>query len=223
MHIYRCELQLHDMVYFATREMGRLYETGKFFHNFALTYALQFAVSEYYIAEQVPRYQQDFEELNQQEIYVTPAKPLSCDFLIHTFKLAQTWYHVEMGKPKKNIPGYGRVKELAPESSFVFFVLSKEGLQLPRWIRLGKWMGKASLQVTEAQRIQEKQGQCTVTHPLNPLDISCSPHGYDLISMPPVSLIHNVRFEGDYYEFRMDRKDKNYINLPKGMRYFANS
>lgn len=207
------------MVYFATREMGRLYETGKYFHNFALTYALQFVLSDYYIGEQIPQYQQDLEGLNQQGIYVTPARPLTCDFLIHTFKLAQTWYHVEMGKPKKNIPGYGRVKELAPESRFVFFVLSRESAHLPKWLRLGKWMGKASLQSEELSDLHERSGDFVVSHPLNPLDLSITPLGYDLISMPPVSLVNNGRFTGEFYEGTTS--DSRKVILPKGMRYFA--
>jgi CRISPR-associated protein Csc1 len=221
MHIYQCQITLHDVVFFATREMGRLYETEKYLHNFALTYALQLVQSEYYIAEQVPRYQEDFDRLNQQGIYVTPAKPVQCDFLIHTFKLANDWYHVEMGKPKKNIPGYGRAKELAPESTFAFFVISEQSLAMPHWIRLGKWMGKASLRTEEVQEIREKSGVCTVTHPLNPLDLPFSPTHYDLISMPPVSLVNNVRFEGEYYETGLSEGQK--TCLPKGMRYFIDN
>lgn len=222
MRIYQCQLVLHDVVFYATREMGRLYETGNYLHNFALTYALQLIQSEYYMAEQIPRYKEDMEILNQQGIYVTPAKPLHCDFLIHTFKLANDWYHVEMGKPKKNIPGYGRAKELAPESIFLLYIFSKERLSLPRWIRLGKWMGKASVQVCEAQEIKEKEGGCTVTHPLNPLDIPFQPIRYDLISMPPVSLVNNARFEGEYYEITLSQDDKTVVHLPMGMKYFVN-
>jgi hypothetical protein len=37
-------------------------------------------------------------------------------------------------------------------------------------------------------------------HPLNPLDVPFTPQRYDLISMPPVRWIHNVSFEGAYYE-----------------------
>jgi CRISPR-associated protein Csc1 len=219
MHIYQCRLTLHDVVFFATREMGRLYETGKYFHNFALTYALQFVFSEYYNREQIPQYQQDFAELNRQGIYVTPARPLSCDFLIHTFKLAQTWYHVEMGKPKKNIPGYGRAKELAPESMFVCFVLSREPLTFPAWIRLGKWMGKAAVQTEELHDLKERTGPFVVSHPLNPLDVPLTPLRYDLISMPPVSLVNNGRFDGAYYE-GSTAADSN-VTLPCGMQYFA--
>ena len=219
MHIYSCQLTLHDVVFYATREMGRLYETEKYFHNFALTYALGLIKPDYYVGEQVPRYQKDLEHLNCQGIYVTPAKPIDCDFLIHTFKLAKTWYHVEMGKPKKNIPGYGRAKELAPESTFSFFVLSQETLSLPLWIRLGKWMGKASLDIQETMEIKEKFGSFMVFHPLNPLDLPMLPVRYDLISMPPVSLVNNGRFEGEYYEGKT--QENRSIILPKGMKYFA--
>ncbi|GAK61500.1 CRISPR-associated protein Csc1 [Candidatus Vecturithrix granuli] len=219
MHIYHCELQLHDVVFYATREMGRLYETEKYFHNFALTYALQLAQPAYHIDESVPQYRQDFTLLNLEGIYVTPAKPIQCDFLLHTFKFANVNYHVEMEKPKKNIPGYGRVKELAPQSRFSCYVLSQKALKLPHWIRLGKWMGKAAVTIEEMQTVREKEGECLVTHPLNPLDVAFTPQRYDLISMPPVSLIHNVSFEGAYYEITGHNGSK--ITLPRGMKYFV--
>jgi len=38
--ITRCRLNLHDSVYYATREMGTLYETERYIHNYALSYAL---------------------------------------------------------------------------------------------------------------------------------------------------------------------------------------
>ncbi|MFM6191875.1 type I-D CRISPR-associated protein Cas5/Csc1, partial [Planktothrix sp.] len=38
--IYRCTIELHDSLYFATREIGRLYETEPILHNYALCYAL---------------------------------------------------------------------------------------------------------------------------------------------------------------------------------------
>ncbi len=40
MALYHCTLTLHDNVFFATREMGILYETEKYLHNWALTFAL---------------------------------------------------------------------------------------------------------------------------------------------------------------------------------------
>ena len=42
MVLYHCHLTLHDNVFFASREMGILYETEKYLHNWALSYALFF-------------------------------------------------------------------------------------------------------------------------------------------------------------------------------------
>ena len=35
MHLLRCTITLHDSVYYATREMGTLFETERYFHNYA--------------------------------------------------------------------------------------------------------------------------------------------------------------------------------------------
>lgn len=40
MALYHCTLTLHDNVFFATREMGILYETEKYLHNWGLSFAL---------------------------------------------------------------------------------------------------------------------------------------------------------------------------------------
>ena len=40
MQVTKFHLTLHDSLYYATREMGRLYETESVIHNWALTYAL---------------------------------------------------------------------------------------------------------------------------------------------------------------------------------------
>ncbi len=40
MFVTICHLKLHDYLFYASREMGRLYETEKYLHNYGLTYAL---------------------------------------------------------------------------------------------------------------------------------------------------------------------------------------
>ena len=220
MKVLRCRLKLHDFVFYATREMGRLYESEKYLHNYALTYALGFVHSPYHIIEQVPTYQEDLKKLNEAEIYVTPAKPLIEDFALHTFKFADISYHATMSKTTVNKPSYGKAKELAPESEFEFFVFAKEQTKLPRWIRIGKWMSKCELKVDEPAKIQKREGDFIVTHPLNPLDLPQSIKAYDLISMPPVSLIDNVHADG---EFLICSFEKEKYSLPAGMKYFVGS
>lgn len=222
MLITRCALTLHDTVFFATREMGTLYETERYLHNYALTYALfndSIIQRPYFCATYRPEYAEDLGKLNQRGIYVTPARPLNWSYLLVTWKMGQVTYY---RKPERfgeggghNYPmNYGRAKELAPESVFEFFVISREHVTLPRWIRLGKWASKAIIETQEVQEMKEMEGEFVAACPLNPLDVSSAPIVYDLISMPPVSLIHNAKMNGAYYEL-----DGGRIKIPAGMKY----
>jgi CRISPR-associated protein Csc1 len=213
MFVSRCHLTLHDTLFYATREMGRLYETGKYLHNYGLTYALGLVQTPYFHANQVPNYATHLEPLNQQGIYVTPAKPLHYDFVFHTFKRASVPYYTYQPQTTVNVPLYGRAKELATESTFEFFVFSKEPVTLPHWVRLGKWMSKAEVQATWQGEPTQKKGVFIANHPLNPLDVPGQLIVFDLISMPPVSLIRNARIEGPFYELPDSMK------IPAGMAY----
>ena len=85
MQVTRCRLILHDSLYYATREMGRLYETEKVIHNWALTYALGLIQKPYRCFDSVPTYQDDLTPINAEGVYVTPAKPIHYDYVISTF------------------------------------------------------------------------------------------------------------------------------------------
>lgn len=226
-YLYRCTLELHDSLYFATREIGRLYETEPILHNYALCYALGLVdndrhsttVSEehsyrYFCPEQVPKYEVHLTPLNQQEIYVTPARAVNHSSVLNTWKYANNNYHVEMEKTQKNIPSFGRTKEIAPESQFECFIMAANSLSLPKWIRLGKWMSKAEVRLEELIKPKESQGEFIFPYPLNPLDVMFSHQvlSYDTVNMPPVSLIRNVRMQGKYYEV-------DHLQIPARMQY----
>lgn len=225
--IYHCQLELHDSLYYATREIGRLYETEPVIHNYALCYALGLVDSDvystrvaeehsyrYFCPEQVPKYEEHLKPLNIQGIYITPARSLSHSATLNTWKYANNNYHVEMEKTQKNIPSFGRAKEIAPESRFEFFLVSQKSLTLPRWIRLGKWMSKAAVEVTELSQSKSIEGEYVFPYLLNPLDVMFSHQviSYDVVNMPPVSLIRNVRLQGQFYQ--TDR-----LIIPSGMQY----
>src|SRR5579875_269900 len=158
MFITVCHLTLHDFLFYASREMGRLYETEKYLHNYGLTYALGLVKAPYTNLAQVPRYQEDLAVLNEQGVYVTPAHPLRFSFAFHTFKMASVNYYNLTPQISTNQVVFGRAKELAPESAFEFFVLSESQQRLPHWIRLGKWMAKARVEVISEGYAEIKQG-----------------------------------------------------------------
>ncbi|MGL5807344.1 MAG: type I-D CRISPR-associated protein Cas5/Csc1 [Xenococcaceae cyanobacterium] len=229
-HIYRCTIELHDSLYYATREIGRLYETEPILHNYGLCYALGLVDSDrysttvteehsynYFCPEQIPKYQEHLTPLNQQGIYVTPAKTNNYAAVLNTWKYANNNYHVEMEKTQKNIPSFGRTKEIAPESQFECFVISDRPLNLPKWIRLGKWMSKAEVKIESLQFKLNRENNFICSHPLNPLDVMFANQvfSYDTINMPPVSLIRNVRMTGEYYTFE-GLKD---LQIPARMQY----
>jgi CRISPR-associated protein Csc1 len=228
---YHCTLVLHDSLYFATREIGRLYETEPVLHNYALSYALGLVDSShhntvvaeedayrYFCAEQVPKYKEHLIPLNTQGIYVTPAKAISYATTLNTWKYADNRYHVEMQPTERNIPSFGRTKEVAPESQFEFLIISERSLKLPRWIRLGKWASKAEL-IAEPLANAKHHGtaEFRVPYPLNPLDVMFTNQvlSYDTVNMPPVSLIRNVRMVGEFYTFENIQG----LKLPAQMQY----
>src|SRR5438445_1492122 len=175
MFITVCHLTLHDYLFYASREMGRLYETEKYLHNYGLTYALGLVKSPYTNLAQVPHYQEDLTLLNEQGVYVTPAHPLRYSFSFSTFKMANVNYYNFTPQISSNQVVFGRSKELAPESSFEFFVLSEHEEVLPRWIRLGKWMTKARVEVKAQGIARIRQGTFRADGALNPLDLTLLP------------------------------------------------
>ncbi|MES1022987.1 type I-D CRISPR-associated protein Cas5/Csc1 [Gloeocapsa sp. BRSZ] len=227
--IYCCHLELHDSLYYATREIGKLYETEPVIHNYALCYALGLVDSEvyattvaeehsyrYFCPEQVPKYKEHLTPLNQQGIYVTPARSIEHTAMLNTWKYANNNYHVEMEKTQKNIPSFGRAKEVAPESLFEFFVICQKEIQLPKWIRLGKWMSKAEVKQLDYLEVKTSttEENFTFPYPLNPLDVMFTHQiiSYDVVNMPPVSLIQNIQIQGHCYQY-------NHLQIPAIMQY----
>lgn len=215
MELLRCTLTLHEPLFFATREAGRLYETGRYLHNYALTYAFALAQAPYFNGEQVPRYTEDLLAVGQRGDYVTPALPLAVRFQLATIKYGEEVTHTEMVQGRVNTPSFGRLKELAPESTFRCYVFREQPAPLPRWIRLGKWHSKAWV-TFESVAVERRTGDYVAACPLNPLDVpeGTRLYAFDIVSMPPCSLVANARCHGEYYAVEGDHR-----GIPVGLRY----
>lgn len=218
MQVYACRLTLHENLFYATREVGRLYETGRYLHNYALTYALGFTAGSYFNAEQAPHYERDLAPLNERGIYVTPARALDVAYSLSTFKYADNHYHVRMEPGRANTPSFGRAKEIAVGSTFEFAVLSaNETLRLPRWVRLGLWSSKAEVTVIGSYIVSAAGTSVSeAAYPLNPLDVPGKMVVFNLISMPPSSLVDQALVEGPGWTVQ---GGKQRLWLPANMRY----
>jgi len=223
MRITICRITLHESVFYSSREIGRFYETERYLHNYALTYALGFASAPYFHAEQKPAYREELDPLNARGLYVTPATPRGVGFSLNTFKYGNNNYHADSGKMKFNTPTFGRLKELAVGSEFEFAILTSDDALpcLPEWIRLGLWLGKAHVRQIFSGLAAHASGKMKRSaYPINPLDLTpAAAHAvsvYDLIVMPPVSLLDRVEMLCDGWMLIGERGE---VWLPEGMAY----
>jgi CRISPR-associated protein Csc1 len=212
-------LTFHENLFYATREIGRLYETGRYLHNYALTYALGLAQPPYFHSQQIPNYRAELEPLNGRGVYVTPARGVQIEYDLITFKYANNAYRVKMELGTRNTPSFGRAKEIAVGSTFEFGVLSRDPLPaLPSWVRMGLWQSKARLEIkseielTKAGKTEERQA----SYPLNPLDVRGEVRLFDLISMPPSSLLDHPVIEGEWWHGKTEQGE---WWLPTNMSY----
>lgn len=212
------QLTFHENMFYATREVGRLYETGRHLHNYALTYALGLAKTPYFHAQQIPAYADELSVLNQSGIYVTPARGVNVHYQMVTFKFADNYYRMNSQTSRRNLPSFGRAKEVAVGSVFEFGIIHPEGLKVPRWVRMGLWGSKAlleSLGETELKPVAEKVQISSL--PLNPLDVQGEFQVFDLISMPPSSLVENARLKTSW--LKAEISERQHICLPANMAY----
>ena len=225
MYLYPCTLTFHDNLFYETRTLGRLYETGRLLHNIALCYAMGFAQTTFHHATNIPGYAFELERVNLNNIYVTPANGDDVRYVVNTFKFGEERSSVLMERSNANIPTFGRAKEVAVESRFSFGVLTPDPLTFPRWIRMGLWMSKARLMVDEPVTLTRQDGRKERTvsdYPMNPGDLppSADLKLFDLVSMRPSSLVENALIEADGW-WHGKTSDGKTIYLPADMQHRA--
>jgi len=235
MFVYRLELTLLEKVFFASREIDELFQTEPVLGNYALTYALGLAVTPYRLSEREdrPYYREDLSTLNERGIYVSPGTPLGAPALeVERFNgmVESYWYKMannavvsdlavrldDARAPVTNFPQKGRLRVLSRGNRFYCHVFAHKPLVLPRYIRLGKFLGKTQVEVAKEWRDPPNnlvRGE-RVAPFLNPLDLSPETEiGYhDLFNLPPVPLIRNAQLSGRMYDLDSTR-------LPVGMAF----
>ena len=135
-------------------------------------------------------------------------------------KSGPVWYVHRPGQKRKKIglenrPQFGRIRALAIGNVAVFYVLSREPLQLPRYIRLGKFMSKARVEHRAVRGEIVEREQTNVPFLLNPADLAPSHQliMFDLLNVPPMPLVHHATLAGRFYALPGG------VYLPANMRF----
>lgn len=244
-HIYRCEITLHEATFFSSREISNTYFTEPLLGNYALAYAFGLVQAPYFNQGEIlyeqdlgslnergiyvtpgtfldpPRF--TFGQFNAQpDAYwfafannAIVARPDGG----WVEKSGPVWYEYRAGKRRKigleNRPQHGRIRMLAIGNTAVCYVISSNPLSLPRYIRLGKFMSKARVDVYEEPFEIQRRADQYLDLLLNPADLPTSYEltMFDLITVPPVPLLHHVVLSGAFYALPSNRF------LPVGMRF----
>ncbi len=222
MKFYRCLLTMEDYLFFATTERGKIAETGPFVHNYALTYALSYLWADKnnlpsrYHDKQKPNYNK---ELSSVDFYLTPAKLISGQQKVIQYNSKGESYHISRGR-SLGYPNWGYIKPFLPGSKFKFYVRAEKELKFPRYIRLGKFMGKAKLQIDTPEEQKKKQGEYTANLLLNWEDLKPRPDIFDILpGTLPTQLIENGHYStGNYWQLQFEHEKK---KLPEGMNYLC--
>ena len=114
-----------------------------------------------------------------------------------------------------NRPQFGRIRALSIGNHATAYIISAAPLDIPRYIRLGKFMSKASVRVQEKKQAQQINDTVTIHALLNPADLppDCQLAIFDLLNVPPTPLIDHAVLTGDFYQLSRNEF------LPVGMRY----
>ena len=214
MNIYECSLELKEATYFSSREINNFFQSEPLIGNYALCYALGLCKSPYNDGGKV-LYKEHLSELNDKNIYVTPLTFTGkVNFTITQFNGLGDGYFGKMEKAQWNYPQLGRIKMLAIGNKGVFYVISSDEIEIPSYVRLGKFMSKAKIMTKKLKWEKVNETNQTIPFLLNPCDIKN--HEiliYDMVNIKPVPLIKNVMLKGEFYSL------ENKKILPYGMRF----
>jgi len=136
-------------------------------------------------------------------------------------KRGAAWYikqkRTDKGKKigLENRPQHGRIRALSIGNQATFYLISPNPLEIPRYIRLGKFMSKAKVTAQKQSAQLIESAQVTITGLLNPADLpsQISLGVFDLLSIPPAPLIRNAQIRGPVYQLSKQ------VYLPVGMRF----
>ena len=236
MHIYRCEFQLMENLFFASREVNNFFQTEAVIGNYALAYALGLCCAGYHNKGEIT-YAEDLEDLNEAGIYVTPGT-LSEEprFTVVRFNALSDsyWYQMEQNaisvdrerifNPRlkaraTNFPQIGRLKLLSIGNKGIFYLTSRDEFRVPRYIRLGKFMSKAKISAYKQSYREVHAQDVPYRDYLNPNDLPSDTRigMFDLLNIRPTPLIRQVQLSGDFYELADNTKTL----LPARMRFYT--
>ena len=219
------ELWCAEPVFFASRELSDTYYTEGVLGNYALAYALGWAHSPYRLTGMATGKPTYIEDLSPLDCYILPAWPVDnrVSFRFERFNALSDsyWYAMTNNrvaiaredlpikrtgkKPStfrpSNFPQTGRLRLIERGNRFQTLVFGAR--ELPEYIRLGKFRSKVRVNpLTTFDVISLPVDNYYSNTYLNSADLPSWLNyiAFDLIAIPPASLLKNLHFGGEAWQ-----------------------
>ncbi|WP_164491617.1 type I-D CRISPR-associated protein Cas5/Csc1 [Staphylospora marina] len=188
-------IELEDFLFFSSMEKGKVAETAPLLHNYALAYAMSWAVSPYYHEHQAPEYERHLQPLNHEGIYIFPASPVEVTHRLMQYNTTPEPFLMTRAQ-SLGYPNWGFIKCIRPGSRFETYALSYNPLSFPSRIRLGKWMSQARLEVEEVDPERGKGKHCPAM--INVQDLPKIPTYFtSMYNVLPTRLVMGAEWENE--------------------------
>lgn len=209
--LYRCRLETHDYLWFASYDVAGISSTEAVVHNYALSYALN-RFERGIVYQRVPTYEEDLAEMS---IYPVPAHSVGAGKTMLTFNAVntKTQQTQDPAYKAKNTPMLGKRSCVDLGTKFSFYAFTRGGARLPRVIRLGKKRVPCRLTAEEikAPRANFSPEWFRPTHLVNPLDVSGKVVTYSVVSIAPFLLLRDPTIKDDW----LVRAGVDVVHVPK--------
>ena len=232
LRVEEIEIEVHDPVFFSTREANKKITTGRYLHNYALTYSLLYAAGELEslteyskrwekTSDEGPKYEEDFESL---DIYVFPARPIDIDFTTEVVNTTSETYHEEVTaeRAKRYFSGH-TLQRIDVGSTFRTYALIDNDFTLPHTSRLGKFMGKIKLKSKQREWNQKDLDDVRLDPVLNVMDLPMEFHNktsqMKIEKMRPSPVMTAAVYSGDCIALETPEGEERTV-LPYNVGYF---
>ncbi len=223
--LYRLNIRAEEPIFFSTREANKRINTGRFLHNFALTYSFIYATGRLDVLTEYsrrvekkdnegPKY---FNDLSDLDFYIFPAKPLDVSFTSEKVNTQSEGYREEVSgdRGKRYFTGH-TIKRIETGSTFKSILLAKSEIKIPKYARLGKFMSKIKIEGKELEFSSKKVEEARVSQTLNVLD---TPENFEpeakslkIEKMRPSPLIISTVYSGPAFKTETE-------TIPQNVRY----
>jgi CRISPR-associated protein Csc1 len=231
MIITECKITLMENVLFVSTEFGNEYHAYGLIGNTALPYALGLCPSPY-LQFKKPMHRDHFKVLREEGIYITPVtfkEPV--EFKMERFNCIPESYEHAWNEPDKhgkvdnrrreNYPDEGIFKMIARGNTGTFYIISSEPVEVPSYIRVGKFMSKCKIDATTV-KAEKKDGiiDAGITLRAEDIDPALKILEFQKIPVQHGMYLRNVRFEGPALSFTSPATGGD-VNIPGGTCFYA--